>query len=753
MSPYALSVINLSVMTNLRQLFVTCLLIACWPVFAYRLTSGEAVLNVEKQAGKTYGLSFAGYGRNYHSLNGKAPITLEVNGETLTGFYTRVRQQDSLLVCFSVIRSACGSVFEVTDTFRAVVPSHFRLNRHVSVSKAAVGDLYFNSYFGLTDQRKSDIHDFEFFVPGVWYRNNEYLYPGSLASDYSDNYFYFREDRLPLPVVAARDKKSGLTIDLMHLQAHPESFFGENGLHRIVDGRMQFGSLGFTQFDHNSILFVFPGIEGEKTYTGWLNGKDKRFSYRSHPVKKDIKHTYTLQFGLSGSDTYPQCVEKVWKSAWDSYAPEVCDMDVKAAYNASIEVLDAYLENVNGAPGWPFAVYLPDGVARAYNYQMGFIGFQLSNAYFLLRNGLEKSNPDYVHRACEVVDFWTKNSVATDGLPKTWTDAYIDRPATWRNYDTYMRVTAGGMEGIMSAWSIMKKYGQDRPGWLSYCRGYGDWLARNQQPDGSFFNCYDWKTGAPTHKSKYTTTNVIRFLIELYKATGDETYRNTALKAGNFSYDFIHNDYLYVGGVIDNPNVKDRESGQLAIYAFLGLFDTTGDDKWKDAAVQAARYSETFMFSYAVPMLEGDTLTDFPKHRNIIGQTLIATGHSGIDNGMAFSSFQYYRLYLLTGDRHFLHVARLIQRNTLQIMDLDGRMGYKYRGLLTECFSPQSNRGHSVRQQLPWDQAAIMEPMHRFMDAFGEWDIDVIERWPMEKRLAMIGEYAKTQGMYIEKVK
>ena len=176
-----------------------------------------------------------------------------------------------------------------------------------------------------------------------------------------------------------------------------------------------------------------------------------------------------------------------------------------------------------------------------------------------------------------------------------------------------MRVAAGAMEGMMGAWNIMKKHGINKPEWLSYCKKYADWLVRNQEKDGSFYLRYDWRTGKPTHDSKYTTTNIIRFLIELYSVTQDKRYLDTALKAGEFSYDFIHHDYLYVGGVIDNPNVKDRESGQMAIYAFLALYDVTSDAKWKEAAIQAARYTETFMFAYHVPMAINDTLTDFPK--------------------------------------------------------------------------------------------------------------------------------------------
>lgn len=706
------------------------------------LTSGDAILSIQKD-----GITLKINETEYNALNNAYTITLEVNAVTLNGNYSKIEQKDNTITGFAELQSANGTIFNVTDIFSPDSDKHFRLEREIQIKTIGDKDQYFNSYFGLTSKDNKTINEYEFFVPGIWYKNNQCLKNGFLASDYSNNYFYFREDRLPLPLVSAREKASGLAIDMIHLNANPETFYGENGLNRIVDERMQFGSLGFTEADHNSILFVFPGIEGEKTYVGHQAGQPNNFAYRSHPVKKGIRHSYSLVFGFNQTKDFPSLVETVWKQAWNKYNPPVHKADVKDAYNASIEVLDNYLENVNGAPGFPFSVYLPNGIARAYNYQMGFIGFQISNAYFLLRKGLESQNPDYIKRASDVINFWVNNSQTDSGLPKTWADAYVDRKATWRDYQSYMRVIGGGMEGMLGAWSIMKKHGTDRKDWLNYCKQCADWLVRNQEQDGSFYIRYRWETGKPDHDSKYTTTNVIRFLVELYKATNDKKYLKAALKAGNFSYDFIHNDYLYVGGVIDNPNVKDRESGQMAMYAFLSLYDTTGDQKWKEAAVQAARYTETFMFSYHVPMAINDTLTDFPKNRDIIGQTIIATGHSGIDNGLAFSSFQYYRLYLLTGDTHFLHVAKVIQNNTLQIMDLDGKMKYKLRGLLTECFSPQSNRGHSVRQQLPWDQAAILDPMHRFMDAFGEWDIDVIESWPLDKRQKMIKTYSRTQGM------
>ncbi len=737
----------------LRKCLIVLLLLislGCWTANNYQIISGDAVLSLSGPFSKKLNLTLSINDIDYKTINHPYPITLEVNEETLSGFYAEIIKEENSLICTGNLISKQGSVFEITDVFSADFNGYFQLKRKVKVLKKSQSDEFFNSYFGWMIKTPSTVDDFEFFVPGIWYKDNQYLTKRALANDYSDNYFYFREDRLPLPTISCRDKANGNTFQMMHVDAKPETFFGENGLSRIVDERMQFGSLGFAQVDGLSVQFVYPGIEGEKTYTGRLDNKQQYFSYRSHPVEVGINHSYQLVFGEVNANSFADLVENSWKYVWEKYNPPIHKMDIKDAYQASIEVLDVYLQNVNEAPGWPFSIYLPNGVARAYNYQMGFIGAQISNAAFLLRYGLENNNQRLVKRASEVIDFWIHDSMTDVGLPKTWTDAYVDKKNTWRTYETYMRSTAGGMEGMITAWNTMKKHGYDKPEWLNYCKKYATWLINNQNEDGSFFNRYQWENSKPNHDSKYTTTNIIRFLVELYCVTGNNLYLKTALKAGEFSYDFIHNNYLYVGSVIDNPNVKDRESGQLAIYAFLSLYDVTKDDKWKEAAIQAARYTETFMFAYDVPMAVNDSLTDFPRHRDITGFTLIATGHSGIDNGLSFSSFQYYRLYLITGDKHFLHVAKVIQNNTLQIMDLDGKMRYRYRGLLTECFGPQSNRGHSVRQQLPWNQAAVLEPMHRFMDAFNEWDIDVIEQWPLEKRLNLMETYSNNQGLASE---
>ena len=734
----------------MKNLLLPAVLLVLWaPLYAQplQLVSGKARLTATKET-DGFGILFSFGNSLYPTLDEQAPVVLEVDSVRLTGRYTRMKKTGNILTGEAELTTRNGTLFQVSDTFSVDTRNgSFTMGRGVRIGHPNEADKFFNSYFGLRYKQKNRLDDLEFFAPGIWYKDNKSLRPNSMAGDYSDRYFYFREDRLPLPLVMWRSREDGQMLTLSHAYAYPETFFEEKGLPRIVDERMQVASLGFMQEDRTAMVFCFPGNEGEKTYVGRTQGK--AWAFRSHPVKKGVRHQYRLAISFSTAPDFAGAVQLAWKTVYDSYHPLVVSQDIHQVYYEEIRLLDHYWRNIGGAPGWPFSVYLPDGNARAYDYQMGFIGFQTANAYYLIRHGLETQDRALLKKGTSTIDFWAKEAQLENGLPKSWVNPYIDKPFEWRKYQSYMRIAGDGMEAVLQAWSALKKRGINKPDWLSFCDHFGQWLVKNQNEDGSYYLRYDWWDGSrPSNDSKYTTTNVIRFLVELYYVTDNRQYLDAALKAGGFSYGFIQHDYLYVGGVIDNPNVKDRESGQQALYAFLALYDITGQQKWLDAALQAAAYSETFMYAYNIPMATGDTLTDFPRHRNTLGQTLIATGQSGVDNGMSFSSFQYYRLYLLTGNTHLLDASRQMMYNSLQTMDMDGKMGYRYKALQTEAFSLAGNtRGNSVRQWLAWNTAAVMDPLCRFSDAFRETDLSILNKLPLKTRKKMSQDYGKTFGL------
>ena len=180
----------------------------------------------------------------------------------------------------------------------------------------------------------------------------------------------------------------------------------------------------------------------------------------------------------------------------------------------------------------------------------------------------------------------------------------------------------------------MQQQGQDWPEWLAFCRRYGDWLVQAQNPDGSFSREYGFD-GQAIDRSTDTTDQPIRFLCDLFLATGDARYKQTALRAGEFCLRSVHDAYAYVGGTPDNPNVMDKEAGMMALDAFLSLHDLTADPRWLAAAVQAADYSETWVYCWNIPVPDGDPKVIFPKNRTTVGLSLIAAGHSGADTYMA----------------------------------------------------------------------------------------------------------------------
>jgi len=729
-----------------------------------RLPSGDAALIIHQEhAGgsysspSSYSLSFQYAGKVMTTYTPEKPLTLDVNGTVVDGTYSTVSEADGILTCTGDIATPDGCRFRITDRFLAGKDTDFELRRTVAVMETGSGNGFLNSIFGVMVDPGESWDGQEMFVPGIWYKTNfQTKMPGVLAANPEDRFFFFREDRLPLPLVMRRETSSGVTVSLLHAMSDPQTFSGDTGIARITDERMRFGSIGVRREKGLALGFMFPGSEGERNHLS-RQGRDG-WALRSHPIRKGIQHHYKLMFRFSVTKDYPQALSETWRHAFAIYQPKVRPVDVKQAHDGLIDTLDHYFAGEKegyDAPGFPFSVLLPSGEARVYNYQMGFVGRQIPDAWFLIQQGIATKRADLREKGGDVVDFWAENCLLPSGLPRTWYDPSKDkdRKGTWRKADnpkggTAMRVAATGMEGMLKAWHAEKTAGVDKPAWLAACRRFGDWLVENQNEDGSYHLSYshDLANGKhpPTETSKATTTNPIRFLVGLHAATGDTRYRQAAERAGEYCFKNVHEACHYVGSVIDNPNVIDRESGQEAMQAFLDLHDLTGDKRWLDAAVQAANYSETWMYCQEVPAATGSGRDDFPQDRSIVGQTLIATGHSAADLGFAFSANDYYRLYLFTGDPHFLTVSRLLIHNTKQSMNWDGTLypGLA-KGLQLEAFTVSPPRRKGVMECLSWNYAAHLDPLARLHDRFGSFDIGEIEKLPLEKRRAMNAATAK----------
>lgn len=677
-----------------------------------------------------YSLSISSLGK---TISGP-PVTLDVfpltlkDDEWIQSGYKEVTPDGSSVSCSAEITTKAGSVFLVEDTFTMDTQARtVLLSRKVSIKNAVPSDYAFNSFFMLGEKGEKQ---YDYFIPSLIYGDNSNLGTGAIGSDPSDNWILAREERMALPLAMMRERSSGVSIAFADYGRVPSTTNEDFGTGHLASGKFMFASLGFFKKDMvNELVYCYPGSEGEKTYSDGGSSSQKRWSRRSHPVNTLTNHEYSLQIQFSHKADFPSSIEEHWRSVFDLYDPAVVQTDPERLLEYGLEVLDHYWIKDNDAAGFPFDVYLSSGNVKDISFSMGFVGMQVACGWYMYRFGLENGNTNLARRGENILDFWANKSLNSFGMPKVWWDI-----APWFSFrnSNDLRTMQGGIEAMIEAWATAQKFSPgSKKEWLDYCLRVADWLVGTQHEDGSWSKAFN-NAGGVTDDGRFLTSNVIRFLHYMYSATGDTRYHESAKAAGEFCLEQINSKYRYVGSVVDNPNVLDRESGQKAMEAFLALYDLTGEKRWVGAAHKAAYYTASYMYSWDIARPEENVRMKWTSGRNTTGITIIATGHSGADCGISFSSFEFFRLFVLTGDEYMLRFAELAQHNSKQTMDYDGALGYPFRGFQNEALRLVTPWGDNVGVWLPWVTSSTIDPMMRLMDAYGNYDVSILAHQNVE---------------------
>ena len=670
--------------------------------------------------------------------------------------YSSVSVDGAALTGSCTVRTANGSAFRFADRYEPQdATGAFRLGRTVTVEVASPADEGFGTRFALGPQRAGTMDDYRFFSPAVWYDHNAYAAQNAIASDYRDSYFYYRETRAALPFTMMQDPASGATLSLAHADAESASSGSsdENGTDWQVSDALRYASIGAQRLPRPMLAVVYPGTEGNRVYGAPAGTAWRR---RSNPVRVGFQQGYQLVIRAGQSGDFAPAVRDTWRYFFDLFDPAVNAAPEADVYGAGIDLLKSYLKQGSGR-GLPFRTALPDGVPAPsdWNYLMGYVGEQIPAAYELLRYGIEHADPEATSLGGNVLTFWAERSLTPTGLPATWYDeaangGFRNDPRYWQNpLPIYLRHLSDGMEKLVEAARFMREHGQPKPMWENLCTVYGNWLLRNQNGDGSFYRAYGYD-GSAAVTSTFNTTNPIRFLTGLYFFTGDSRYLDSARLAGDYSLAHVSQPYHYAGGTADGEAVAiDREAGVQALHAYLSLYDATRDQKWLAGAGAAADYTETWMYAWNF-QVKPLTAAPWQQRAAALGTTglgFVGTGLSAVDTFLSYGTLDYYRLYLLTGDQHYLRVARLLAGNTKQSTELNGNLGYAKPGLAEEATGVAdfvhgyTNPAEQKSYWLPWVTVAEVEPYADLRDMFGSMSLDEIEQRPLAERQRINNTY------------
>lgn len=137
--------------------------------------------------------------------------------------------------------------------------------------------------------------------------------------------------------------------------------------------------------------------------------------------------------------------------------------------------------------------------------------------------------------------------------------------------------------------------------------------------------------------------------------------------------------------------------------------------------------------------IDSSPLSPFPE-AGLIGQSFVATGHSYVDQFMAYMGSAYYRLYLLTNDEAYLRFAKLLQNNANYTTDWKGSWGYAYPGLVEEGGNVTELVYSGIGAWLVWNSVAQLEPLSLLEDRFGSMSIEEIEQLPLAERQLRNGQ-------------
>lgn len=192
-----------------------------------------------------------------------------------------------------------------------------------------------------------------------------------------------------------------------------------------------------------------------------------------------------------------------------------------------------------------------------------------------------------------------------------------------------------------------------------------DLLLKWQKPDGSWEVAYDRETHEPLFKDIKDLRPTFYGLVVASRLLKDDRYLQGARKGADWLIANGVDKGQFIGVCGDARYAPDFATGQTA-QALLDLYDLTTDNKYRDAAVQAARIYTASVYTHPIPSEKIKTVKGVVREDWEITQAGLSFEHGGImgsaqRNGpiqLASHAGMFVRMFALTKDSLFVDMAR-----------------------------------------------------------------------------------------------
>lgn len=282
-------------------------------------------------------------------------------------------------------------------------------------------------------------------------------------------------------------------------------------------------------------------------------------------------------------------------------------------------------------------------------YELGWVGQSASASNTLLYEYLRTGDKDAYEKASMCLDAWPKYTKleGVDGLVQIKFDgAPVDQT---RDIPIDACNLGQGATQYFLAADLMEKCGTPRPEYIDYAMGIVNFVVSHQKESGEFAKSWN-KDGSVRQQNGTIGAFLIPPVLEAYKRTGDEKYRESAVRAFDCYYKELSDNGFTTAGALDTYCI-DKESASPLLEAALALYDVTKDEKYVACAEDVAWYISTWMMHYTAKYPADTTLAQIGY--DTLGITAVSTAHNAVDQYCLRDVRSFLKLYEITGKKQW----------------------------------------------------------------------------------------------------